>query len=167
MRLAQRGQPARAPVLRPPRGPQPAASAPQKSKPKPPAKKTLHETLSFPERPKDRRLEDYYEIIKLLAKGSSCDIFTVRRKGESEESSTVYALKVIPKSGVDTTFLEEMKNEVGILKRLDHPNIVRIYDLFETDTNVSLVMEFCSGGTLLKRAPYSEQQASHMQIVAV
>ena len=51
------------------------------------------------------------------------------------------AIKIISKRKYDPKALQ---NEVLILKRLDHPNVVKLYDLFETKNNVYLVMEkFC------------------------
>ena len=38
-----------------------------------------------------------------------------------------------------------------ILRKLDHPHIVKLYELFEDDKNYYLVTEFCSGGELFDR----------------
>ena len=43
---------------------------------------------------------------------------------------------------------ERFKNEIDIMKKLDHPNIVRLYDSFEDIKNVYLVLEICVGGEL-------------------
>ena len=48
------------------------------------------------------------------------------------------AIKIISKRKYDPKALQ---NEVTILKRLDHPNVVKLYDLFETKNSVYLVME--------------------------
>ena len=45
---------------------------------------------------------------------------------------------------------ESFKTEVEIAKKLDHPNIVKIYELYEDNTYIFIVMEFCEGGELLK-----------------
>ncbi len=44
-----------------------------------------------------------------------------------------------------------LSNEVLILKRLEHPNVVKLFDLFETRKNVYLVMEKCNGGELFEQ----------------
>jgi len=55
----------------------------------------------------------------------------------------------------------EIQNEINILKRLDHPNIVKGYDSFNWGKkNVAIVMEHCEGGDLYSRTPYSERDAS-------
>lgn len=44
-----------------------------------------------------------------------------------------------------------MFEEVNILMRLDHPNIVRLYHLYEDKKNYIMVTEYCSGGELFER----------------
>ena len=41
-----------------------------------------------------------------------------------------------------------LKYEIDILKNLDHPNIVKLYEVFEDKTHIYLVQEMCSGGEL-------------------
>ena len=54
--------------------------------------------------------------------------------------------------------------EVNILKNLDHPNLPRIYEFFEDNTNFYIVLEFCKGGDLLNRIidmkKFTEAQAA-------
>merc|ERR1712129_325041 len=58
------------------------------------------------------------------------------------------AVKVISKREYNPKMLS---NEVLILKRLDHPHVVKLFDLFETRKNVYLVMEKCNGGELFEQ----------------
>lgn len=57
------------------------------------------------------------------------------------------AMKVIPKY-----LIKERENklfdEVEILKSLDHPNIVNVYEIFMDDDNYYVIMEYLSGGDL-------------------
>jgi calcium-dependent protein kinase len=54
------------------------------------------------------------------------------------------------------------KNEIDILMRLDHPNIVNIYDIFEEDGTITLVLEYMPGGELYNmvsnKTRFSESQ---------
>mmetsp|Transcript_28057 Transcript_28057/g.61129 ORF Transcript_28057/g.61129 Transcript_28057/m.61129 type:complete len:734 (+) Transcript_28057:58-2259(+) len=71
-----------------------------------------------------------------------------------------YALKTIHIDRVtDPTFVQELLNEIDILKTLDHPNIVRPIETFNYRKNTSIVMELCEGGDLYTRDPYTEDAA--------
>ena len=50
------------------------------------------------------------------------------------------AIKIIPKSKVKDP--ERFLNEINIMKQLDHPNIIKLYENFEDVRNVYLVMEY-------------------------
>jgi calcium-dependent protein kinase len=55
-------------------------------------------------------------------------------------------------------------NEINILKEIDHPNIVKMYEFFEDDKRYYLVTEICKGGELfdeiLQRGKFSERDGS-------
>jgi hypothetical protein len=71
------------------------------------------------------------------------------------------AMKVIPKNEHMDQLL--LKNEILILKKLSHPNIVRIYEFYESYNCYYLINEFCSGGELfnyINNSKLYEQQLS-------
>jgi len=72
-------------------------------------------------------------------------------------NSKLYALKSIILSRVSDDFIEELRNEISILASLDHPNIVKAYEVYETNVNIYLLLQNCSGGDLYSRIPYSEK----------
>lgn len=37
------------------------------------------------------------------------------------------------------------------MKKLDHPNLVKLYETYETETEIYLIMEYCEGGELFSR----------------
>ncbi|CAM9965868.1 unnamed protein product [Ectocarpus sp. 4 AP-2014] len=107
--------------------------------------------LVFRER-KGTKVEDLYETISIIGKGSVGMIAKVKHR----QTGVEYALKTIQLEKISSSMLKEMRNEIEILKRLDHPNIIRAIETFESDKEVYLVMRLCTGGDLHRRAPYAE-----------
>ena len=71
---------------------------------------------------------------------------------EVSVSDTFYAAKIINKKIIDpkkfSYFEEKVISEIKILKKLNHPNIVNLLEVRNTENNYYLIFEFCSGGTL-------------------
>ncbi|CBN76109.1 n/a [Ectocarpus siliculosus] len=101
---------------------------------------------------KGTKVEDLYETISVIGKGSVGMISKVKHR----QTGVEYALKTIQLEKISRSMLKEMRNEIEILKRLDHPNIIRAIETFESDKEVYLVMRLCTGGDLHRRAPYAE-----------
>jgi serine/threonine protein kinase len=99
-----------------------------------------------------------YTIDKLLGQGAFGKVYKV----SSKKNKQVYALKVIMKEEVKKYKLEkQMQNEVKIMYSLDHRNVVKLYDHFEDDESIYLIIEFAEEGQLMdkikKGAKLSEQ----------
>ncbi|KAL7479653.1 hypothetical protein ACHAW6_005369 [Cyclotella cf. meneghiniana] len=76
--------------------------------------------------------------------------------------SEEYALKCIQLRLVQKIYLDELRNEIEVLRSLDHPNIVKAYEVYETPRNIYVLMEYCSGGDLYSRSPYTESAAASL-----
>ena len=63
------------------------------------------------------------------------------------------AIKIINKNQYMKKKINEIKvrNEVRILKMLDHPNVIKVFEAFECERFYYIVTEFCSGDTLLRK----------------
>lgn len=74
------------------------------------------------------------------------------------------AIKVILRSKIRNW--ERFQTEVRILQTLDHPNVIKLYEYFEDETNVYLVTELCTGGELfdriIKEEFFSEEVAARV-----
>ena len=89
---------------------------------------------------------------------SECEEVSHRSYGEMK-----YAMKSIHLNRItDDTFVEELQNEIQILKQLDHPHSVRLIETFNHRNQVFIVMELCSGGDLYTRDPYTEEEAARI-----
>ena len=70
------------------------------------------------------------------------------------------AVKIIPKAKVD---IELLVNEISVLSKLSHPNIMQLYEIFDDNTNIYIVSEYCKGGELFdiisNRGNFSEKDA--------
>ena len=82
-----------------------------------------------------------YHIIGMIGEGSFGRVYKARRK----YTGHIVALKFITKSGKSENDLKNLRREIDIMKDLEHPNIVKMFDFFETDKDVISVCEFCEG----------------------
>lgn len=74
------------------------------------------------------------------------------------------AIKIISKLAIQNTELRsKVINEVEILRSLDHPNIIKIYEFHEDEFNLYLIMDLCTGRelleTILRNGSFDEEQA--------
>lgn len=70
-------------------------------------------------------------------------------KGRNKDTGQIRAIKTISKSQVKN--LERFRLEISIMKSLDHPNIIKLFETFEDHRNIYLVMELSQGGELFDR----------------
>lgn len=91
------------------------------------------------------KLSSFYKLSEgnPLGQGS----FGVVRKATLLASKAERAVKAIPKSKMKMR-MESLKQEMEIMKIVDHPNVVMIYEIFEDLTHLHLVLELCAGGHL-------------------
>ncbi|CAJ1344016.1 unnamed protein product [Effrenium voratum] len=91
-------------------------------------------------------IEERYEIDKVkLGEGG----FGTVRRARDKETGARRAVKFIVKSGVAN--VDHLRREIQITQKMDHPNIVRLFAVYEDRCNLYLVMELCEGGELFDR----------------
>lgn len=111
-------------------------------------------------------IKDYYEVISQIGKGGNAKVFEVRNK----KTNDIRACKYISKTNIKESDLEKFRREIKILIKTDHPNIIKLYEVFETKKALYLIMEKCNGGELFDKIinhigsgqMYSEKMAANL-----
>mmetsp|Transcript_38118 Transcript_38118/g.89334 ORF Transcript_38118/g.89334 Transcript_38118/m.89334 type:complete len:683 (-) Transcript_38118:116-2164(-) len=92
-------------------------------------------------------ISDVYDVgNKQLGKGS----FGTVHKGKVKATKAIRAIKTISKERMKEK-IALLKEEITIMKMVDHPNIIRLNEVFEDMVNMYIVMELCGGGSLQGR----------------
>lgn len=78
------------------------------------------------------------------------------RKCLSKETNALRAVKIINKKYLERTAEEQLLSEISILKQMDHPNILKLYEFFQDPKRYFLVTELCNGGELFERIAQEE-----------
>ena len=91
------------------------------------------------------KLLDFYDVIKQLGKGGYGKVYEVKNKKTGE----LRACKHLSKLNIKN--LDKFRREIEILKKMDHPNIIRIYEVYESERSLYIVMEECKGGEIFDR----------------
>lgn len=107
-------------------------------------------------------VEDKYILKDVLGTGA----FSQVRLAESKEHpGELYAIKVIDKKALKGKE-DSLENEIKVLRRLDHPNVVKLLEAYESKSYVYLVMELVTGGELFDRivekGSYTEKDAADL-----
>jgi calcium-dependent protein kinase len=103
-----------------------------------------------------------YEVKEILGQGG----FAIVNRCIHTPTSQERAVKTIHKSGLSYEQIDfkYRLREIKVLRTLDHPNILRCYELFEDRARYFIVMELCSGGELFealaKKKAFTESQAA-------
>jgi calcium-dependent protein kinase len=91
-----------------------------------------------------RWFDDFYEIGELLEEGGQAKVWKAASRGSGQAA----AVKIIEKEGLQRDKEARLRTEISILRLINHPNVLRLYDVFETSERLYLVTEELSEGTL-------------------
>ncbi|XP_019891073.2 serine/threonine-protein kinase par-1 [Musca domestica] len=86
----------------------------------------------------------FYDIEKTIGKGN----FAVVKLARHRITKNEVAIKIIDKSQLDATNLQKVYREVEIMKRLNHPHIIKLYQVMETKNMIYIVSEYASQGEI-------------------
>ncbi|XP_076441848.1 MAP/microtubule affinity-regulating kinase 3-like isoform X4 [Babylonia areolata] len=131
----------------------------------------VNANILHPSVPRNRSDEPHigkYRLIKTIGKGNFAKVKLAKHVPTGKE----VAIKIIDKTQLNPSSLQKLFREVRIMKMLDHPNIVKIFEVIETEKTLYLVMEYASGGEVFDylvahgRMKEKEARAKFRQIVS-
>ncbi|XP_074751457.1 MAP/microtubule affinity-regulating kinase 4 isoform X2 [Athene noctua] len=109
-----------------------------------------------------------YRLLRTIGKGNFAKVKLARHILTGRE----VAIKIIDKTQLNPTSLQKLFREVRIMKGLNHPNIVKLFEVIETEKTLYLVMEYASAGEVFDylvshgRMKEKEARAKFRQIVS-
>ena len=111
----------------------------------------------------NKSLFDKYEVRQKIGKGK----FGLVKSGINKETHKQVAIKIMAKKNMDKSDLELAKVEIDILKISQHPNIIKLYDIYENENYIYIIMEYCSGGDLLSYFEYYEYELKETKVCEI
>lgn len=101
-------------------------------------------------------VSNHFTIEDEIGRGATSVVKKITQNGTNNQ----YAMKTMKKN-VDKKII---RTEIGILLRLRHPNVIRLKEIFESETHLHLILELVTGGELFDRIVekgfYSEKDAA-------
>jgi NIMA (never in mitosis gene a)-related kinase len=85
-----------------------------------------------------------YEKIRVLGRGSFGSAWLLKRK----KDEVLFVLKEIELENLDVDEMTDALNEIKILSAVNHPNIIKMHEHFQTSDYLCIIMDYCEGGDL-------------------
>ena len=108
-----------------------------------------------------------YSLLERIGDGAFSTVF----RAHDKELDIDVAIKIIDKTELTKSQMDVVLKEVAIMRRLDHPNVVKMYNYINTETVCFIIMEYVSGGELfnqiVKLTYFSEDLSRHVIIQVV
>ena len=111
----------------------------------------------------NKSLFDKYEVKQKIGKGK----FGLVKCGINKQTKMPVAIKIMAKKNMDKSDLELAKVEIDILKIGQHPNIIKLYDIYENENYIYIIMEYCSGGDLLSYFEYHDYELPESKVCEI
>jgi len=106
------------------------------------------------------KIDENYDIGEEIGRGA----FSTVKRARHRKTGVDYAIKFIEKKYVDKQDLMLLGREIEIMKKVDHANVLKLQEVYETEDVIALVMELVSGGELfykiVEKGNYSEKDAA-------
>ena len=93
---------------------------------------------------KESSPKEFYEYKEKLGEGAFGQVFRAICKQSKEER----AIKILKRGMMNADKIKQFMAETTLLKKISHPSIIRVYDLYSFENNYYVVMEYCKGGEI-------------------
>ena len=93
---------------------------------------------------KKGKVTNDYVVQETIGKGGYGEVKKVVHKITGETR----AMKIIAKDGCDEIYMKTLTNEISILRNLDHPHIIKLYEIYQDSHCIYMIMEYMQGGDL-------------------
>ncbi|KAI8487081.1 Serine/threonine-protein kinase 33 [Branchiostoma belcheri] len=107
-------------------------------------------------------IQEHYDFGPKLGQGSFGIVFEAVHK----ETGVRWAIKKVNKEKAGSSAVKLLEREVAILKKVNHPNLIHLEEVFETPRKMYLVLELCESGELKdyfdKKGSFSEEETKHI-----
>jgi len=108
-------------------------------------------------------IRDHYDFTKELARGG----YSVVYLGKSKKDGNQYAVRQIKKEALDDDeAVNALRREITILRSVDHPNVLKLFEVYEDDDSYYLVLEHFQGSEVyervISRREYTEKDVSNV-----
>jgi serine/threonine-protein kinase len=97
------------------------------------------------------QIDDRYELLEKIGRGGAAVVYRARQVGLDR----IVALKLLVNRGDDAPLAPRLALEGAVIARLQHPNIVQVFEVGEKSGQIFLALEYCDGGTLEERMAQS------------
>ena len=82
-----------------------------------------------------------------MGSGTSASVTMARHR----KTDMICAIKTVKLSRVPPDMVPSLRKELDLLREMDHPNVVKLLETYESHGVIDLVMELCEGGSLLEK----------------
>ena len=111
----------------------------------------------------EKNFDENYINLNHIGDGSFSSVYRVKYKLTEQ----IRAMKVIKKSTSYTlSDNDNFLNEINILRKMDHPNVLKIFEFFSGDDNLKIITEYCPKGNLFQdimdNGPFNEKYCSYI-----
>ena len=94
-----------------------------------------------------RNVKEFYKVEQTIGRGAYASV----KKAKDRVTGKHVAIKVMSKRKMTADDEMFLVREIEIMRQIDHPNVVRLMDVFEDERHWCLVMELITGGELLDK----------------